>query len=307
MASPPLVSVIIPCFNAEATLTDAILSVRRQTYPKIEIVAVDDGSRDGTLPLLRQYECDAVRVISQPNAGAAAARNAAIAIARGEVLAFLDADDTWHADKIALQMRAFESDPGVVLVGCRAEVICLDGRRLQVNPTREPPQGPNAWRVLLHHSFYVPSVLAARAAAVRRIGGFAARLRAGEDDQDFCIRMALEGDVRFVDAVLTTMHQQPGSLSQVHLSREHETVLPMIVGHCRGLADRLSRAELRAILGARYAQIGRNVYPGSPAVGSRLLLKAIFHGAEPLANARYLVTASPLARWAKDLLKRDRR
>jgi hypothetical protein len=180
-------------------------------------------------------------------------------------------------------------------------VVGLDGIRHKVNASREPTVGPQAWRILLHHSFFIPSVLAARTEMVRRIGGFTARLRAGEDDQDFCIRLALEGEVGFVDATLATMYQQPGSLSQTHLSREHETVLPMILGHCRALAPRLSRAELRHILGARYSQIGRNIYPAAPGIGFRLLAKAIGYGAEPLGNLRYLVTAAP---WSRRLKRR---
>ena len=301
MTSPPLVTAIIPCFNAAATLPRAIGSVRAQTHPNIEIIAVDDGSRDGTLAVLREQA--GVRVITQPNAGAAAARNAAIAVAQGEFLAFLDADDEWHPDKLAQQVELLAADPAIVLVGCRAEVVGLDGGRLPVNASRAPTIGPQAWRSLLHHSFFIPSVLAARTEVVRRIGGFTAAMRAGEDDQDFCIRMALQGEVGFVDAALMTMYQQPGSLSQTHLSREHLTVLPMILGHCRALADRLSRAERRHILGARYSQIGRNIYPGAPAVGLRLLARAIGYGAEPFGNLRYLVTAAP---WSRRLKRRLR-
>jgi len=303
MTSQPLVTAVIPCFNAAATLLRAIASVRGQSYPNIEIIAVDDGSRDGTPALLRQQEALGVRVITQANAGAAAARNAAIAVARGEFLAFLDADDEWHPDKIARQINLLTSHPAMVLAGCRAEVIGLDGARLPVNASREPTVGAEAWRTLLHHSFFIPSVLAARTEVVRRIGGFTAAMRAGEDDQDFCIRMALQGEVGFVDAALMTMYQQPGSLSQTHLSREHLTVLPMILGHCRALADRLSRAERRHILGARYSQIGRNIYPGAPAVGLRLLARAIGYGAEPFGNLRYLVTAAP---WSRRLKRRLR-
>lgn len=303
MTAPPLVSVIVPCYNAETTLPVTLASVRAQTWPAIEIVAVDDGSRDGTLALLRAHESEGFRVLSQSNAGAAAARNFAIAAAKGEIFAFLDADDSWHPEKIARQMEIFAANPAIVMVGCRAEVVRLDGTTEPVNPTRAPPVGQMAWRTLLHHSFLVPSVVAARAAIAREIGGFTARYRAGEDDQDFCIRMALKGDTGFVDAALVTMHQQPGSLSIVHLSREHETVLPMILAHCAALADRLSPGEMRDILGARYGQIGRNAYRGAPAVGARLLWKAILNGNDPLGNLRYLLTAAPWTRRAKRFLK----
>jgi glycosyltransferase involved in cell wall biosynthesis len=301
MTSQPLVTAVIPCFNAVATLDRAIASVRAQSYPNLEIIAVDDGSRDDTLALLRRQEPLGVRVIAQANGGAPVARNTGIAAARGEFLAFLDADDEWHPDKLAQQLKILTAHPGMVLIGCWVEAVGLDGIRRKVNAGREPPVGTEAWRTLLHHSFYNPSALIARTEVARRIGGFVTTLLAGHEDQDFCIRMALEGEVGFVDAALATMYQQPNSLSRTHFSREHETVLPMILGHCQALAPRLGRAELRRILGARYSQIGRNVYPGAPAIGLRLLAKAIGYGDDPLGNLRYLVTAAP---WSRRLKRR---
>src|ERR1700733_7480819 len=139
MTSQPLITTVIPCFNAAATLLRAIDSVRGQSYPNIEIIAVDDGSRDGTLALLREQEALGVRVIAQANGGAAAARNAGIAAARGELLAFLDADDEWRPDNLARQVKILAAHPAMVLVGCWVEVIALDGSRRKVNASREPP------------------------------------------------------------------------------------------------------------------------------------------------------------------------
>src|SRR5579885_3318825 len=133
----PLISVVIPCFNAERTLLRTLASVRAQTYRPIEIIAVDDASRDGTLRLLREQESDGVRVIAQPrNGGAPAARNAAIAIARGEFLAFVDADDEWYPDKLEQQFRLIVDRPAMSMVGCRCEVHRPDGVRVPVNPDR---------------------------------------------------------------------------------------------------------------------------------------------------------------------------
>jgi GT2 family glycosyltransferase len=152
---------------------------------------------------------------------------------------------------------------------------------------------------MLRESFYVPSVVVARSETTRRIGGFDTKLRSAEEDQDFFIRMALAGKVGFIDRVLVTMHEQPGSFSRRFASHEHETTLPMILHHCRLLRERLSRRELREILGARYSRIGRNVYLSHPLIGARLLVQAIALGREPLMNLWYLNTASPWGRWAK--------
>lgn len=301
MSPNPLVTVIIPCFNAASTIAMALASARAQTYRPLEIVAVDDKSRDDTIAVLQGLAQDDLRIITcAENGGAAAARNRAIAIAQGKYLAFLDADDTWAEDKLTRQIALLEAHPGMTMAGCRADVLRLgSGSREPVNGDRVPPQGAEAWRALLHHSFYVPSVVVARTDVARRIGGFSAAMRAGEDDQDFFIRMALEGEVGFVDAPLATMYQQPTSLSVINRSREYEILLPVILKHCDALRGRLSAAERRAILGARFASIGRNVYFSQPLLGARLLARAILAGNEPLTNLYYLLTASPWARRLK--------
>ncbi len=296
----PLVSVIIPCFNAAKTVEKTIASVRRQTYPNIEIIAIDDCSTDETLEILRREETHGVRVIARErNGGAAAARNNGIAAARGPFLALLDADDEWHPDYLRRQIAVISQREEMVMIGCRAEAIRIDGSRVLVNPHNKPPVVREAWRMMLRESFYVPSVLVTRTETARRIGGFNETIRSSNDDLDFMIRMALAGEIGFIDQVLTTMHEQPGSMSNRYVSRQHETALPMILSYCRALRDRLTRKELRQILGARYAHTGRGVYPAHPLIGARLLLRASILGREPLTNFWYLITASPWGRWVK--------
>jgi len=300
MSPQPLVSVIMPCYNAAPTVQEAVASARAQTYRPLEIIAVDDKSRDDTIALLQSIAGDDLTIIAAAqNGGAGAARNRAIAAAKGKYLAFLDADDTWSPEKLARQIALLEADPALVMVGCHAEVLRMGGERELVNARRAPPQGREAWRAMLHHSFYVPSEIVVTAAVAKEIGGFDETMRGAEEDQDFFIRAALLGGVGFVDACLVTMHEQPGSLSIRNRSREHETVLPMILRHCEALGDRLGAREHRAILGARYASIGRNAYFGHPALGARLIGRAILAGDEPLTNFWYLITASPWARRLK--------
>jgi glycosyltransferase involved in cell wall biosynthesis len=102
----PLVSVLIPAFNAEAFIADAINSALDQTWPNLEIIIVDDGSTDRTLAIAQRFASKKVRVVSQENQGAAAARNHALAMSQGDYIQWLDADDLMSADKIARQMVA---------------------------------------------------------------------------------------------------------------------------------------------------------------------------------------------------------
>jgi glycosyltransferase involved in cell wall biosynthesis len=304
MTTPPLVTVVMPCFNAAKTVEMAIASARAQTHRPIEIIAIDDGSKDDTLAILKRLEGDGLKlIVCEKNGGVAAARNRGISAASGAYIAFLDSDDSWTDDKVARQLAMIDTDPTMVMVGCRAEVLRIDGGRELVNANREPPQGTEAWRSMLHHSYLVPSVVMVRTAVARRIGGFNEAMRSAEEDQDFFIRLALEGKAGFVDAVMTTMHEQPSSLSSRNRLREYETVLPMVLRHCRKLADRLSVAERRAIVGARHTAIGRGVYLGMPLLGVRLLARAIVNGDEPMTNLYYMLTASPWARWLKAKLR----
>ena len=100
-----LVSILIPCYNAEKWLHEAIESALSQTWKDKEIIVVDDGSTDNSLKIARQYESNLVKVISQENKGAPAARKIALKYARGDYIQWLDADDMLAHDKIEKQME----------------------------------------------------------------------------------------------------------------------------------------------------------------------------------------------------------
>src|SRR3989441_3275485 len=104
----PLVSILIPAFNAQEWITDTIKSAVGQTWPRKEIIVVDDGSRDQTLAIARQFASKEVSVVAHANQGAAAARNHALSICQGDYIQWLDADDLLAPDKIASQMEALD-------------------------------------------------------------------------------------------------------------------------------------------------------------------------------------------------------
>jgi len=116
-SDPFFVSVIIPVYNGEAFLAEAALSVQRQAYQPLELIIVDDGSTDGTAEVAANVAGN-VRYVYQPNRGAPAARNKGLKMARGNVIAFLDADDLWHENKFELQLARLASNPSSeVIVG----------------------------------------------------------------------------------------------------------------------------------------------------------------------------------------------
>lgn len=112
----PLVSTIIPTYKGAGFILDALESALAQTYPRQEIIVVNDGSPDDTEALLAPYR-DKIVYIKQENLGFAIARNVGILRATGEYIAFLDHDDIWHPEKLALQVAYLEQNPDVLLVG----------------------------------------------------------------------------------------------------------------------------------------------------------------------------------------------
>ncbi len=130
----PLVSILIPAYNAGEWLADTLRSALAQTWERKEIIVVDDGSSDQTLAIARQFESDTVHVFTQPNQGAAATRNRAFALSKGDYIQWLDADDLLAANKIARQMETLEQSPNKRLLvssgwanfmhrPCRAEFV----------------------------------------------------------------------------------------------------------------------------------------------------------------------------------------
>lgn len=113
----PLVSVIVPIYNAKAFLAEAVESVWNQTWEHIELILVDDGSTDGSFELAKTFESEKVIVVQQKNSGASAARNRGLTLAKGDYIQFLDADDLLAKDKIALQLEAMVEDPEAISFG----------------------------------------------------------------------------------------------------------------------------------------------------------------------------------------------
>lgn len=168
----PRVSVIIPARNAEAFLAEALESVFAQTEPPAEIIVVDDGSTDATAEVARRQAARGVRLISQVGAGAAAARNAGVAAATGDWLAFLDADDLWPRERMAILRRALAADPEAGAVfGHVRQFVCprlpAEERARLVCPT-EPQAGCASGAMLV------------RASVFARVGPFQAQWQVGE-------------------------------------------------------------------------------------------------------------------------------
>jgi glycosyltransferase involved in cell wall biosynthesis len=163
------VSVVIPVFNGERYLAEAIRSVLGQTRPPDEVVVVDDGSTDGSAAVARGVP--GVRCLSQPNAGQPAALNRGVSETKGSFLSFLDADDVWVPEKLALQLEAFAEDPGLDMVFGHAEQF-VDPDAPEAVAARLP-----AGRTVL--PAHLPGALLVRRQAFDLVGGFRSQWTVG--------------------------------------------------------------------------------------------------------------------------------
>jgi glycosyltransferase involved in cell wall biosynthesis len=212
----PLVSCIIPVWNGEKYLAEAIESVLGQTYPALEIVAVDDGSTDGTPALLSSYG-ERIVTVRQDQSGPAVARNAGIERSTGEFIAFLDADDLWDPRKTELQMARFAQRPDLA--------ICLCEVRNFWSPEIETPQGgATAERMDAVAGWFAQSMLVKRD-AFRAVGAFDTSLRHREA-MDWLRRATDSGlTVDVVREILVHRRLHLTNRSRSRAANDHESLL----------------------------------------------------------------------------------
>jgi glycosyltransferase involved in cell wall biosynthesis len=173
------ISVVLPVFNGEPFIGEAIESMLAQTRPASELIVIDDGSTDGSAAVAERFP--GVRLIRTENRGPAAARNTGVAVSTGDLITFLDADDLMKPDRLERQAAALEEDQSASFALGRAEVV--------TEPGVEPPR----W-VEQERRFYMQMSLFATRAVFERVGPFDEDLRLG-DDTDWLFR-AFEAGLR---------------------------------------------------------------------------------------------------------------
>jgi glycosyltransferase involved in cell wall biosynthesis len=246
LSSKPLVSVLIPAYNAQEWISDTLRSALAQTWERKEIIVVDDGSTDDTLRVARQFESDTVRVVRQQNAGAAAARNTAFSLSRGEYIQWLDADDLLAPDKIARQMAAVDtSREKRILLSSAFGKFMYRWYKAEFLPTELwQDQAPTAWllRKLDQNLFMQTATWLVSRELTEAAGPWDTRLLGDDDGEYFCrVLLASEG-VRFVpEAQVYYRVFGYDSLSYVGVSEAKREALwlsmQLHIGYLRSLED----------------------------------------------------------------------
>jgi glycosyltransferase involved in cell wall biosynthesis len=290
----PLVTIIIPCHNAERWLGETLESALAQTWTDREIILVNDGSRDGSLALARNFAGRGVRVIDQPNQGASAARNHGLREARGEFIQFLDADDLLSPDKIAGQIELLRHRPAGTLATCA-------WGRFQADPAAARFVDDAVYRDFAPIDFLVlagdtgammhPSCWLVPKAVAGRAGPWDESLTLNDDGEYFCRVLLAGAGMAFCPAGRSFYRSGlPGSLSQQRGDRARRSQfhsLELITAHLLAAEDspRTRQAaanyyqrfihdffpappDLMRTAAARVAQLGGSSLP-DPAMGPR--------------------------------------
>jgi glycosyltransferase involved in cell wall biosynthesis len=230
---PPLASVIIPAYNAERFLRQAVESALAQTYPNVEVIVIDDGSKDGTRQLADELAKgdSRLRVITQQNAGVGAARNRGIAEARGEFIAPLDADDFWYPEKLTRQIGELETrGERWGMAYCWSRSVDEEGKISDSLP-HWPVEGDVFQALLYRNIIGNASVPLFRTSALREVGGFRTRAEQagaqGCEDWDLTLRVAAKYLAVGVPEYLVAYRQIAGTMTSnfVGMANSYESTI----------------------------------------------------------------------------------
>lgn len=246
-AQTAAISVVMPVYNAAATLPATIAAVLAQDLPAFELIAIDDGSTDHSLDILLQHAAQdpRMRVLSRTNGGVSTARNLGVETATAPLIAFLDADDLWDAGKLSAHVALHRAQPDLVASYARIAFIDtvadgLDGARTLSSLVPNPLQ---LIAVLGENPVCTASNLVVRRDAFLGCGGFDPQLGFAEDQELVARMVALGGAVAGIDAVLTGYRLSVMGLS-MDLDRMHAGWREVVARHLR---DPRARARLEAL------------------------------------------------------------
>jgi glycosyltransferase involved in cell wall biosynthesis len=240
-----LVSILIPAYNAQEWIADALRSAIAQTWSRKEIIVVDDGSRDHTLAIARQFESNSLKVVTQSNQGPAAARNKALSLSQGDYVQYLDADDLLVPDKIARQIETLHSASSRTLVSGSWARFMYRYNRAQFIPTALwCDLSPVEWliRKIGQGLFMPPASWLVSRGLTEAAGPWDTRLLVDDDGEYFCRILLASDRVGFVpEAKVYYRLSGPGSVSYIgHSDRKREALwcsMQLQINYLRSLED----------------------------------------------------------------------
>lgn len=210
----PLVSIIIPAYNAELYIEKALNSILNQNYQHFEIIVINDGSTDSTESVINQFSDTRIRIISQPNGGMSSARNAGLRSVTGKFISFLDSDDYWLPEKLEKQVTLLQDNPDLGFCSTQTRVETPDGEF--VNDWLCPIINISTVHTIMSEPASIAgsasSVLARK--EVQQKAGFFDESLTGLEDTDMWIRFAAISNYCCIPETLTVILKRPNSVSR---------------------------------------------------------------------------------------------
>jgi len=208
----PLISIITPIYNGKQYISEAIESARAQTYKNFEILLINDGSTDNSYEVIKPYLSDTrIIYIEQQNSGVASARNAAISVAKGQYIGFLDQDDLWHKNKLKEQVAILENDKNIALVHSKQDFIDSRGNKINFSWITGGT-GYCFTDMFIKNRIAVLTVLI-RKTILDEVGLFNEQL-SGADDYEMWLRVTLKHPIKYIDTPLAIYRFHDSNISK---------------------------------------------------------------------------------------------
>jgi glycosyltransferase involved in cell wall biosynthesis len=220
MSEKPLISCIVPVYNGERFLSEALDSMLSQTHSPIEVIVVDDGSTDGTPQVVARYG-DRVRSIRQENAGPVIARNTGLGAAKGRFIAFLDADDKWSPDKLERQVAFLQANPQVDACVTHVQNFWEEELASEQEAFKEHKRGRPI-------PGYVTQTLLARREAFEKVGEFNTELAHGDSADWFLRARELGVEIALMPDVLVHRRMHEANISRKDAQESRDEFLAIV-------------------------------------------------------------------------------
>jgi glycosyltransferase involved in cell wall biosynthesis len=277
----PLVSVIMPCFNAERHVEEAVRSVMAQTQPGVELIVVDDGSTDASADIVSRLAAEfpgRITMERQSRAGPYPARNLGLTLARGDYVAFLDADDWWSNDCIAKLLAPLLGDADLALAYCGWQNVGLEGGRGAPYVPPDYQQGDKATRFLTAAAPWPIHAALVRRSVIEKVGGFDVDLPTCMD-YDLWLRIAVSRRIALVPEVLAFYrHESAGQITstQWRQARNSWLVKRKFVREYPDLVEHLSDATLRELIDGGLLKRGYHTFWQRDLASARRIFRFAF-------------------------------
>jgi glycosyltransferase involved in cell wall biosynthesis len=266
-----LVSILIPCYNSEKWIAETIESALVQTWQNKEIIIVDDGSKDNSLAIAKRFESPIVKVISQENRGAGAARNRALKEAQGDFIQYLDADDLLSPDKIESQISILLNEVNKVAV-CDT-IHFLDGEGYQIKTTAEKwylydTDDPIDFLIRLYGGYgqaamIQPNAYLSPRSVIEKAGLWEEFYSPDDDGEYFCRVILASSGIRLSKKAINyyRKYQNGQSLSKRNSRRAMEGILRSIDLKTQHILDKTDSEKAKYAFAKMYMEHGVNCYP----------------------------------------------